>query len=149
MTATQHPATATRPGTGQAAPVTGSAVTPALTRDVKAPATNRAGRYVETAEYIKAAHRFLRAAGERVGDGMDIDNLAALDALSREATALLYDSAVKLHDGTDQAPGYSYGEIARALGVTIQTAWRRFGPKRTDPRTLHTRQLARKGRKEG
>jgi hypothetical protein len=125
-------------------PASRSAVTPPLTsRDVRAPETNRAGRYVETAEYIAAARRFLEAARRRVGDGMDIENLRALDDLARYAGTLVYDSANTLHDGTPAAPGHSWAEIGRALGVTGQTAWRRFGPLRTDPRAAAAARPAR------
>ena len=122
-------------------------------KDVKGTGAKN-GRYVETDEYAKAAARFVKALGRRVGDEMDIDALPLLDALARELDVILVDSARKLQAGRpaveaddDQPgqaaiPGYSYAEIGEVLDVTQQTAHRRFGPKRTDPATLHARNVA-------
>jgi hypothetical protein len=125
MSAAQAPAAApagVTAGGEPAAPAAGSAVTPALTRDVKANPTSRTGRYVETSEYLKAAERFVAAAGRRVADGLEIGDLAALDQLNRNTDDMLHRAARQLHD----QGGYSWGEIAAALGVKRQTVFRRF-----------------------
>jgi hypothetical protein len=117
------------------APITATTVNTAVTprarlrragsRDVRAPKTNKAGRYVETREYISAARRFLRRAGERVGE-MDMAELPALAGLVDDATAALDTAVMRLHD-----QGASWGEIGRALGYPPETArqaaWQRFG----------------------
>jgi hypothetical protein len=125
-------------------------MTTTTTPDVKATAAKN-GRYVETSEYAKAAARFVKALGRRVGDEMDIEALPYLDALARELDAILVESARKLNTGQAEVPaagdeparravpGYSFKEIGDVLDVTQQTAHRRFGPKRQDPRTAKAR----------
>ena len=122
-------------------------MTTTTTPDVKATAAKN-GRYVETAEYAKAAMRFARGLERRVGDEMDIEALAYLDALARELDAMVVSAARKLQAGkaatedTNAIPGHSYAEIGRVLDVTQQTAHRRFGPQRGDDRTLKARRQA-------
>jgi hypothetical protein len=115
--------------------------TPTTSRDVRANPGNRAGRYVETAEYIQAARRFVRGAGRRVGD-MNIDDLDMLMALAEEANAILHEAARDLHDR--EKDGYSWQEIGEAVGYdpshARHTAWKRFKGARkafpADPRPV-------------
>lgn len=86
---------------------------------------NKTGRYVETGKFAKAVVRMVRALGKRVGN-MDIDELPTLAALAAEADEVLVDAARQLHDR-----GYDWAGIGRALGVSKQTAWRRYSRKET------------------
>lgn len=77
---------------------------------------------VETPEYIKAAQRFIRAAGRRVGDADDVD-LAQLIEL-RDAVETAIAEAV-----TSQRANYgrSWQWVANGLGITRQAAQQKYG----------------------
>lgn len=77
------------------------------------------GRHVETAEYAGMVRRVLRAMGRRASD--DVDALAELVALRAELDRVADQAARDCH-----AAGYSWTEIARALGVSRQAARQRF-----------------------
>lgn len=79
---------------------------------------------VETAEYLAAARRFIRAAGRRVGDA-DPEDLADLLAL-QDTLAEAIEAAV--HAQRDQH-GRSWTDIARGAGTTRQAARQRWGVK--------------------
>lgn len=66
--------------------------------------------------------RLVRAQGKRAG--ADLEMFAMFAGLVEEARARLADAADLLI-----AQGYSYGDIARVLGITRQAAWKRFGRK--------------------
>ena len=78
--------------------------------------TNR----VETDRFLAALLRQAKAAGGRVAE-MDIDNLGALAAAIDVLHDITADTAQALVD-----KGYSWSDVARVLGVTKQSAWRRF-----------------------
>ena len=78
------------------------------------------GRVVENDEFTAFGRRVLRAAGRRIAAG-DVDGLPALAALSAELDAAIGDAVVGL-----RAAGYSWGDIARRLGVTRQAAHQRW-----------------------
>jgi hypothetical protein len=114
-------------------------MTPVASRDVRANPTNARGRYVETAEYILAARRFVRGAGRRVAS-MNIDDLDMLAALAEETAALLDETARALHDES----GFSWDQIGEAVGYqgpnARQMAYKRFGkgkPRRAFPALTH------------
>lgn len=70
--------------------------------------------------------RMIRAHRKRVATG-DAEDLRDLVRLRDELDAAINDSAKALHDGTDDAPGLSWTEIATVLGVSRQAARQRFG----------------------
>lgn len=76
---------------------------------------------VETTEYLKAAKRFIRAAGRRVavGDEVDLADLLTLQATLDEA----------IQEGVDgmRAQGHSWEYIAAGTGKTRQAAYQRWG----------------------
>jgi len=84
----------------------------------------------ETAECIGGVRRQVRALAKRVG-GLDIEQLAELKDLIGEMTAAYQEAAWLLHQDPDTNPnGYSWQEIADALGITKPTCWRQFGQRR-------------------
>lgn len=76
---------------------------------------------VETPEYMAAARRFVRAAGRRAGQGdpEDLTELLTLGGVLAEAQQVAV-------DGLREA-GFSWAEIARAAGVSRQSAHERWG----------------------
>jgi hypothetical protein len=79
---------------------------------------------METSEYDAFAKRIVRAYGRRVADD-DVEYLADLSSLTAEVDKAMRVAIAGLRDG----PGhYSWGEIARVLGVSPQAARQRYGP---------------------
>lgn len=83
----------------------------------------RPRREVETMEYIKAAERFIRSAGARVGesDEFELAELVGIRDTIEEAIT------VAVHG--QQAYGKSWADIGRAVGTTREAAWQRWGKK--------------------
>ena len=79
---------------------------------------------VETTEYLGAARRFIRAAGERVADAdpIDLADLIALEGVLAKAIQTAVDG---------QRTRFSWAEIAEGIGTTRQAAFKRFGRKTT------------------
>lgn len=76
---------------------------------------------VETPEYAGMLSRMVRAYARRVGDGDPVD-LKRMAELADQLDQALDVAARAQHD-----EGFSWGEIADALGITRQAAWQRFG----------------------
>lgn len=76
---------------------------------------------VETMDYLKAAARFIRAAGKRVAaaDEIELGELLALQAVLDEALQTAVDG--------QRAQGHSWAYIATATGATRQAAYQRWG----------------------
>ncbi len=86
--------------------------------------SKRPRRGVETVGprgFIPAAARFIRAAGKRAGEGdeFELAELAGLQAVLDEAIA----TAVAGQKGY----GKSWAHIGRALGISREAAWQRWG----------------------
>lgn len=80
---------------------------------------------VETTEYMKAARRFVAAAGRRAGDGDEAEMSDLMD-LHRAV-----DDALRVAVDAQRATyGRSWGWIGEALGMTRQGAQQRFGEQR-------------------
>lgn len=92
-------------------------------RDVRAPATNKAGRYRQLSEYIGFVRRSIRALAKRVGDEADIEGLGPMLDLQRQMDASIQTAVDSL-----RAAGYSWDEIGQRAGVTRQTAFERWSP---------------------
>lgn len=90
-------------------------------RDVRAPATNRAGRYRETREYVGFVRRSIRGLTQRVGAEADIDSLPEMIALAGQL-----DEAIDAAVMGIRAAGYSWTDIARRLGISKQAAAKRW-----------------------
>jgi hypothetical protein len=91
-------------------------------RDVKAPLTNKKGRYVETREYVGMLRRALKALTRRVGQEADVEALPDMLALEVE----LATSITRAVHGLRQA-GYSWAEIGQRCAMTRQGAQQRWG----------------------
>lgn len=78
---------------------------------------------VETTDYLAMLRRMLRAAGKRVGDA-DEHELAELLALRDD----LEEAIAVAVDGQRQT-GRSWADIARAAGVSRQSAHERWGQR--------------------
>lgn len=78
---------------------------------------------VETTEYLKAAARFIRAAGRRVADAdeVELQELLKLQAVLDEAVQAAVDG--------QRARGLSWAYIASATGKTRQAAFQRWGKR--------------------
>lgn len=83
----------------------------------------RARRERETLEYLAAARRFIRRAGERVADADEFE-LAELVALRAELEAAI---VTAVHG--QRAIGRSWAYIGAALGMRRQSAQERYGEK--------------------
>lgn len=83
--------------------------------------SKRPRRDVETMDYLGAARRFIRAAGRRVGE-CDEHELAELVGL-RQAL----DEAEAVAVAGQRAYGKSWAAIGRALGITREAAFQRYG----------------------
>lgn len=81
----------------------------------------RPRREVETLDYIKAAERFIRSAGERVGESDEFE-LAELVAMRNTLEAAI---TVAVHGQRNY--GKSWADIGRAVGTTREAAWQRWG----------------------
>jgi hypothetical protein len=102
-------------------------------RDVRANPTNAAGRYKETRELIGMARRGLRALRKRIGGELELEQLAALRDLAAEADETFKRAGALLHKSDANPNGYSWQEIADALGIDKPAAWRMLH-KRRQPR---------------
>lgn len=91
-------------------------------RDVRANATNRKGRYIPTSEYVGFARRALRALVRRVGGQADVDGFTAMLELRAQLDEALGDTARALNEA-----GYSWADIAARAGMKRQSAWERWG----------------------
>lgn len=76
---------------------------------------------VETIEYLKAAARFIRAAGRRVAEA---DEIELAELLKLQA---VYDEAVQTAVDGIRERGMSWQYIASATGTTRQAAYQRWG----------------------
>lgn len=81
----------------------------------------RPRREVETMDYVKAAARFIRSAGDRVADS-DEHELAALISLE----PVLAKAIARAVEG-QRAIGRSWDHIAQATGASRQAAYQRWG----------------------
>ena len=79
-------------------------------------------REVETDEFLSFAHRIIRAAGKRVGEGDPID-LAQLVALRKEFERIEVEAVAMMRERY----GYSWSEIGRDLGISRQAAQQFYG----------------------
>lgn len=91
-----------------------------MARDTRAPATNAAGRYVETTEYVKFMRRVARGMGKRAAT-MDPTALAEFSGLAAELRDAETAAALALNE-----QGYSWAEIGAAQGITGSVAWRKY-----------------------
>ena len=85
----------------------------------------RSRRRVETAEYGAFATRIIAGYRRRVGVAGDIGALRGLVELRTELDTAIMAAGNQLH-----AAGYSYAELATALGVSRNAVYERFGPGR-------------------
>lgn len=83
----------------------------------------RPRREVETLDYVKAAKRFIRSAGSRVGESDEFE-LAALVTLRRDL-----DDAIAAAVIGQRSYGKSWAKIGAALGTTREAAWQRWHRK--------------------
>ena len=81
----------------------------------------RQRREVETMDYIKAAERFIRSAGSRVGESDEFE-LAELVAMRDTLEAAITVAVVG-----QRTYGKSWADIGRAVGTTREAAWQRWG----------------------
>lgn len=79
---------------------------------------------VETSEYLKAAKRFIRAAGRRVAEA---DEVELAELLELQATL---DEAVQTAVDGIRSRGMSWAYIAAATGTSRQAAFQRWGRDR-------------------
>jgi hypothetical protein len=95
------------------------------TTRITRPRGKRARRDVETGDYLKAARRFIRAAGRRVADGdeAELAGLLKLHDVLNEATQHAVDGQL--------AMGKSWRDIAAATGKSTQAAHKRWGGRAT------------------
>ena len=104
-------------------------VAPKTGPDTRANRTNKAGRYHNTRDFIRAAARFARSAGERVGD-MRIEELATLAGLAAQTDQMIGEVARRLN--SPAGGGYSWQEVGEALGYPARgaraAAWQRYSP---------------------
>jgi hypothetical protein len=84
--------------------------------------SRRERRVVETEEYVKFLHLVLASLPNRVGDA-DVDMLRGLAELAPMIDDLLGDTVRRLREQY----GYSWADIGRALDITRQSAYERFG----------------------
>ena len=91
-----------------------------VARDTRAPKTNGAGKYVETAEYVRFMRRVARGMGRRATE-MDPTALAEFAGLAAELRAVETAAALALN-----AQGYSWADIGAAQGITGSVAWRKY-----------------------
>ncbi len=80
------------------------------------------GTHMEAAEYASFLARCVRALGRRAESG-DVEALKELVSLRRTVTQTRDLAAVALHD----KQGWSWGEVALALGISRQAAQQRWG----------------------
>ena len=96
--------------------------------DTTTKTTRRVGgapkRVKETAEYGAFARRIIAGYRRRVGTAADIGSLRGLVDLRAELDAAINDAGRDL-----VAAGYTYADLADALGVTRSAAFQRFGGK--------------------
>lgn len=71
--------------------------------------------------------RMVKAYGRRVGGDHDIESLVDLVKLRDDVDEQIAAAAAALHAGNEDAPGYSWTEIATVLGISRQAARQRFG----------------------
>lgn len=93
--------------------------------------TKRQRREVETTDFIKAARRFIAAAGRRAGQGDPEFELAALLSLQADLDAAIQ-NAINIGrqgDHLQGQKGWSWADIARGTGKTRQAAQNRWGQK--------------------
>ncbi|MBN9207294.1 MAG: hypothetical protein J0H96_01360 [Microbacterium ginsengisoli] len=86
--------------------------------------SRRARRERDTLEYLAAARRFIRAAGERVALADEFE-LAELVALRSELEAAIVTGV----QGQRRNTGRSWAHIGAALGITRQSAQERYGER--------------------
>ncbi|KAA9104993.1 hypothetical protein [Microbacterium rhizomatis] len=85
--------------------------------------SRRARRERDTLEYLSAARRFIRRAGERVADADEFE-LAELVEL-RGAL----EDAIRVAIAGQRSYGRSWAHIGDALGITRQSAQERYAEK--------------------
>lgn len=91
-------------------------------RDIRAPQTNKAGRYRETTEFLGFIRRGLRALVRRVGDEADIESLRSMLDLQQQLDASIVGAVAGL-----RRAGYSWAEIGARTSMTKQGAQQRWG----------------------
>lgn len=91
-------------------------------RDLRAPATNKAGRYRETSEFVGFVRRSIRALTKRVGAECDIEGLGPMLQLQQQLDESIGAAVAGL-----RAAGYSWAEIGARTGTTRQGAQQRWG----------------------
>lgn len=84
------------------------------------PATT--ARRHETTEYAAMLSRMVRSYGKRLADGDPTDLAAALD-LARQLDVAIGQAVAAMRD----AHGFSWAEVADALGTSRQAAQQRYG----------------------
>lgn len=95
---------------------------------VRADLTRRRERTtVENKEFAAFAKRILKAFSRRVAQG-DVEALTDLLAFAKDLDGAIQDAVTGLREF-----GYSWSEIAWRAGITKQTAYERWTPKRTTP----------------
>ncbi len=87
-------------------------------------------RPVENKAFAAFARRVIRAFSRRVAQG-DVDALTDLLEFAAELDDALQDAVTGLREY-----GYSWSEIAQRAGIRKQTAYERWGSKRTSALTL-------------
>jgi hypothetical protein len=93
-------------------------------RDVRAPLTNKRGRYVETREYLGFVRRGIRALTRRVGEQADIEMLSEMLQLQKDLDAVIATTVAGL-----RRDNYSWAEIAERAGVRRQSAHERWAKR--------------------
>lgn len=91
-------------------------------RDLRAPATNKAGRYRETSEFVGFVRRSIRALTKRVGAEGDIEGLMPMLQLQAQLDESIGAAVAGL-----RAAGYSWAEIGARTNMSRQGAQQRWG----------------------
>lgn len=86
--------------------------------------SKRTKRERDTLDYLAAARRFIRRAGERVAEADEFE-LAELV----ELRGVLEDAISHAVQGQRAATGRSWAHIGMALGITRQSAQERYGKR--------------------
>lgn len=99
--------------------------------DCRARKRRREQRQVETPDHAAAAARMVKALGRRAAE--DVAAMPELVALGRLVDQALGEAVRAAVAGTGGGPAWSYGDVARALGITRQAVHKRWGTGDTPP----------------